>query len=252
MNDFVYTIYNDDLDLDDEEAIVDDFCYANDVEEPDKGSDRWYDIINNYNNEIWDSEHLNLNKNVKGEIFAVANFGRWDGRYSGYKDLGHNLSDIFKTGDSPDYMWQGWGINTDGQLASYHIHHDSTDHMIYMMLPKSDLEYTDIMENIDEIPFDELKGHLISLAPEAAEVYGWALAENMTPTLQEFMEAYHSIHPDESATNISMLYDKYMTNGDNYDIVKVMAEAEREQALEEKAEEMNAGEQEIEDDSFTR
>lgn len=41
-------------------------------------------------------------------------------------------------------------------------------------------------------------------------------------------------------------------NNEIYDIVKVMAEAEREQALEERADEANAGEQEIEDDSFTR
>lgn len=112
---------NTDLNLDDWRADLE-------VEYPDYDEDELYRLMCDINDEYLDDERLNLRKHADGEIVIIADLGRWNGRFSGYKELHSDLiSDCLSTGC--DYA--KWYVDALGDLRCSAAHHDGCDYYLY-------------------------------------------------------------------------------------------------------------------------
>lgn len=112
---------NLDLDLDD---------WRDDLKEwyPDSDEDELYALMIRENNEYLDDERLNLRKHADEDIIIIADLGRWDGRFSGYKELHSDLiSDCLST--NCDYAQ--WYVDSLGDLRCSASHHDGCDYYLY-------------------------------------------------------------------------------------------------------------------------
>ena len=71
-------------------------------------------------------ERENLNIKTNG-IIAIANIGLWNGRRTGYKEVGDNISDCLYT----DCDYAEWYVDSYGRFKCDETHHDGTNHIIY-------------------------------------------------------------------------------------------------------------------------
>lgn len=68
-----------------------------------------------------------LDYSLNENIVLIANIGRWNGRFIGYKELGNNLKDCLQA--EGDYST--WYIDKKGDLNCEDTHHDSTNYYLY-------------------------------------------------------------------------------------------------------------------------
>ena len=85
-------------------------------EHPDYSEDECYRVMVELNDMYLDDERLNLNK-VVGPILVIADLGRWNGRFSGYKEIpSGNIADCLYC--ECDYM--EWYVE-DGDMRGIGI-----------------------------------------------------------------------------------------------------------------------------------
>ena len=121
------------------------------------------------NDEYLEDERINLNKELGQPIIMFGDLGLWNGRRSGYKQLGTNLNSIFN-GTCGDYVT--WYVE-DGEIKCNDIHHDGTNHYTYRVL-KNGLYFCDFEELLYEIPMaDAVKEYTEPLGHYVEEIYGW-------------------------------------------------------------------------------
>jgi hypothetical protein len=84
---------------------------------------RMYEINNDYFND----EEINLNLELGRHILVIADLGLWNGRHSGYKEIGTNLRDCLYTNDDDMRIY----IDNLGDLRADGYHHDGTNHYLY-------------------------------------------------------------------------------------------------------------------------
>ena len=80
------------------------------------------------NGEYLDDERLNLNVQLSQSILVVADIGRWNGRFMGYKEIeSGNIRDCLYS----DTDYSTWYVDKLGDLRCDAIHHDGTIHYLY-------------------------------------------------------------------------------------------------------------------------
>lgn len=120
-----------------------------------------------------DAEYAKINLDIplSGDIIAIADLGLWDGRHTGYKELGNKLSDIFQTAeDMNTYYCDRYN------LRSRNAHHDGTNYILYRMF-RPGLGYYEKERFTDLLYYGkctdrELRRYTVSLRPEIEKIYG--------------------------------------------------------------------------------
>ena len=75
----------------------------------------------------FDDELINLNRELGRHILVIADLGLWNGRRSGYKEIGTNLRDCLYTNDDDMRLY----VDNLGDLRADGYHHDGTNHYLY-------------------------------------------------------------------------------------------------------------------------
>ena len=83
--------------------------------------------------DIWfDDEKVNLNKELDTNILVIADLGLWNGRRSGYKIIGNNLSEILSVAQGDSYSV--YFDSEKGDICATDIHHDGTNYYIFRQI----------------------------------------------------------------------------------------------------------------------
>ena len=142
---------------------------------PEKSDDELMNIMYETNNNYLDDERMNLNISLSRGILIIADIGRWNGRFSGYKEIpSGNIRDCLYS--ECDYTT--WYMDHLGDLRCDAIHHDGTNHYLYRA-------YKD---NATDSQIENLKAKIYNgtatrsdvtkitdrLGDEIGKVYGWS------------------------------------------------------------------------------
>ena len=99
-------------------------------EYPDITEDKAYQIMLETNDEYFNDERMNLDIQLNNDIIIIADIGRWNGRFSGYKMIeSGNIRDCLEFSKDCDYA--EWHVDTYGNLRSTQHHHDGTHYLLY-------------------------------------------------------------------------------------------------------------------------
>lgn len=129
------------------------------------------DLIHEADSLLFGDERMNLNKVLDGEILVIADLGRWNGRFQGYKLIGRNLQDILSaTGDDEAHFYSdGKNIRAEG--------YDHDGHSYYLFREvKENVDISVLLDDIysgKEISNRRLGYYTRSLEPHVASIYGW-------------------------------------------------------------------------------
>lgn len=122
-----------------------------------------------------DDERANLSIYVPEGIIAIGNLGFWNGRATGYKEVGNRISDCLY--DDCDYAT--WYVDELGDLAGEGIHHDGTNHYIYRAWKSSttDAQKDALLDKIymNKATRRDITRYTRSLGKDVAAVYGWTI-----------------------------------------------------------------------------
>lgn len=144
------------------------------AEYPDLPENERYERMCEINGDYLDDERVNLNIQLSRPILIIADIGRWNGRFQGYKEISSgNIRDCLYS----DTDYSTWYVDKLGDLRCDAIHHDGTNHYLYRT-------YKD---GVSEDQIDRLKEKLYSgmatraditrvtkrLGDEIGKVYGW-------------------------------------------------------------------------------
>ena len=87
-----------------------------------------YELMYDLNHDYLEDERVNLNIQLSQPIICIADLGRWNGRFSGYKEIASgNIRDCLYS----DTDWTEWYVDHRGDLKADAIHHDGTNHYLY-------------------------------------------------------------------------------------------------------------------------
>lgn len=146
------------------------------AEYPEYDEDELYQLMYDMNNEHLDDERLNLRKHADGEIVIIADLGRWNGRFSGYKELHSDLiSDCLST--SCDYA--KWYVDELGDLRCDTAHHDGRDYLLYRQWRTglSRTQKENFLQKIydDNVTRRDINRYTKRLGDIVANVYGFSI-----------------------------------------------------------------------------
>lgn len=164
-----HTIWTNDLD--EIEAIMEGY----NAERGEDDDEMDYCEAAELNEEYRHDEILNLASANGGEILAIADLGRWDGRYTGYKVL-NKLTDVLK--ELPNYdAYTRFYVDQNGELCGRFSHHDGTNYVTYReRRPDCSDEDWDRMTNAiynNEEHDNLVELYTTKLGPKIQKVYGW-------------------------------------------------------------------------------
>ncbi|MCB6570525.1 hypothetical protein LI142_13555 [Eubacterium limosum] len=87
-----------------------------------------YEEMLETNSSYLDDERVNLSIQETQPIIVIADLGRWNGRFQGYKMIeSGNIKDCLYS----DTDYSEWYIDKLGDLRADAIHHDGTNHYLY-------------------------------------------------------------------------------------------------------------------------
>ena len=90
--------------------------------------DERYALMHEFNYDYLDDKRINLNIQISQPILVIADLGRWNGRFSGYKEIASgNIRDCLYS----DTDMTEWFVDHRGDLRADAIHHDGTNHYLY-------------------------------------------------------------------------------------------------------------------------
>ena len=159
---------NRDLKLEDWEDCLKDW------EQEITDEDEQWMLVHQWNNEYLEDERANLNIDLHAGILAIADLGLWNGRRSGYKEMGTNIRNCL-SGTCGDYVT--WYVDELGDLRCEDCHHDGTNYYTYRAWKEgvSPLQ----MENLEwkiycgKATRKDITRLTRKLGPDVAKVYGW-------------------------------------------------------------------------------
>ena len=144
------------------------------AEYPDYTKEQLTDIMYDTNNGYLDDERSNLDIQCDSSIIAIADIGRWNGRFSGYV--------IYRTARVSDclhspYELAEWYVDREGEFRSTQIHHDGSNYYYYRTF-KDDAPTDDIEQLLSDIYDGKATQEQIDrltdkLGPTIGKVYGW-------------------------------------------------------------------------------
>ena len=119
---------NVNLDLDDWRDDMKEQLAENGYSPDEITEDRLYEEMLETNSSYLDDERVNLNIQEAQPIIVIADLGRWNGRFQGYKMIeSGNIKDCLYS--ETDYS--EWYVDKLGDLRADAIHHDGTNHYLY-------------------------------------------------------------------------------------------------------------------------
>ena len=134
--------------------------YKEEYEEENYTEDQIKTLVYDDNNLWFDDVKRDLNAHLDGKILVIANLGRWNGKFNGYKILNNNLNSIFSDGKN---------IRAEG------YHHDGTNYYLFREI-KDNVnidKLTDAIYNNKEISTEVLSYYTKSLEPYVKYIFGW-------------------------------------------------------------------------------
>lgn len=157
--------------------------WKDDLEEqyPEMTDNERRELMYEINNDYLYDERTNLNIQLSTPIIVIADLGRWNGRFSGYKIIeSGNIKDCLYS----DTDYSTWYVDKYGDLRCDAVHHDGTNHYLYRKF-KDGTSDTQI-ENLKGKIYDgtvtraDITRLTTRLGDDIAKVYGWRL-----PTVQK-------------------------------------------------------------------
>lgn len=119
---------NANLDIDDWRDDIKADLVANGTDPDEITEDDLYDQMIDTNNMYLDDERVNLDIQEAQPIIVIADLGRWNGRFQGYKMIeSGNIKDCLYS----DTDYTEWYVDKLGDLRADAIHHDGTNHYLY-------------------------------------------------------------------------------------------------------------------------
>lgn len=104
--------------------------WKTDLEEqyPDLSEDEHISLMHKINGDYLDDERRNLDIQLDRPILVIGDFGLWNGRRSGYKEIkSDNIRDCLYV----DTDYSTWYVDRLGDLRCDAVHHDGTNHYLY-------------------------------------------------------------------------------------------------------------------------
>lgn len=130
-----------------------------------------YEYVNNCINFNYEDEEVNLNKEIDGNILAIASIGRWNGRFQGYKICKNNLKEVLGFFGCDEYhiYFDGHNIRANG------YHHDGSNSVEYREIrPDRCIDnLLDMIYSGKKITRNILNYYTKSLGHYVKEIYGW-------------------------------------------------------------------------------
>ncbi len=122
MSDEKHLIWsNYDLDYDDWKDDLE-------AEYPELTDNERMELMYEMNSDYLADERTNLNIQLAHPILVIADLGRWNGRFQGYKEIPTgNIRDCLYS----DTDYSTWYVDKLGDLRADAIHHDGTNHYLY-------------------------------------------------------------------------------------------------------------------------
>lgn len=169
------------LDLDDWRDDYKDYLEINGLDDDPNDENELYQWMVETNEEYLADERTNLNIQLSQPILVVADIGRWNGRFSGYR--------VIESGNIKDCLYTGmdmseWYVDKYGDLRADGIHHDGTNHYLYRVF-KDGVSDTQIQNLKDKIYDGKATRADITritkrLGDDIAKVYGWDIPKQRT------------------------------------------------------------------------
>lgn len=165
---------NIDLDLDDWRDDLE-------AEYPELSEDELYYKMYDINNEYLDDERMNLNIETGQPIIVIADLGRWNGRFSGYKMIpSGNIRDCLYS----DTDMTEWYVDERGDLRADAIHHDGTNYYLYRTFKDgaTDAQIENLQNKIycGKATRADITRVTRRLGDDIAKVYGFSIPKQRT------------------------------------------------------------------------
>ncbi len=144
------------------------------TEYPDASENELITKMYEINNDYLDDERVNLNIQLPREIIAIADLGRWNGKFSGYK--------VIKSGNIKDCLYSDcdmneWYVDKNGDFRCRAVHHDGTNYYLYRTFKDYATDYQ--IENFknkiynSKVTRADITRITKRLGDEIGKVYGW-------------------------------------------------------------------------------
>jgi len=155
-------------------------------EHPDASESELWQLMCEQNDSYLDDERVNLNIQMSGPILVIGDLGRWNGRFSGYKEIpSGNIRDCLYS----DTDYSTWYVDRLGDLRCDAVHHDGTDHYLYRAY-KPGVTETQI-ERLKERIYDgvatraDITRITRRLGDDIGKVYGWDFPQKIRASAHE-------------------------------------------------------------------
>lgn len=133
-----------------------------------------------------EDERVNLDIQLSQPILVIADLGRWNGRFSGYKVIeSGNIKDCLYS----DTDYSEWYVDKNGDLRCKAIHHDGTNYYLYRVF--KDNVSNEQMENLKYKIYEgratrsDITRLTKRLGDDIARVYGWDIPKQRVSKGQE-------------------------------------------------------------------
>ena len=148
-------------------------------EYPDAGEAELYQLMQERNDSYLDDERVNLNIQQSRPILVIADLGRWNGRFSGYKEIASgNIRDCLYS----DTDYSTWYVDRLGDLRCDAVHHDGTNHYLYRVYKPgvTDAQIDRLKEKIYDGVATRTDVTRITqrLGDDIGKVYGWSFPKS--------------------------------------------------------------------------
>lgn len=155
-------------------------------EHPDASESELWQLMCEQNDSYLDDERVNLNIQMSAPILVIGDLGRWNGRFSGYKEIpSGNIRDCLYS----DTDYSTWYVDRLGDLRCDAVHHDGTDHYLYRAY-KPGVTETQI-ERLKERIYDgvatraDITRITRRLGDDIGKVYGWDFPQKIRASAHE-------------------------------------------------------------------
>lgn len=179
-----HTIWsNHDLHIDDWRDGYAEHLEINGLDLDPNDEDAIYDWMQDMNDQYLDDERSNLDIQLSRPILVIADLGRWNGRFCGYKEIeSGNIKDCLTS----DTDLTTWFIDDTGDLRCDAFHHDGMNHYLYRAYrdDAADEQIESLKEKIYEGKATQADIDAVTrrLGDDIGKVYGLTFD---TPTLDE-------------------------------------------------------------------
>lgn len=143
-------------------------------EYPDKSDDELYEIALDCNWEYLFDERINLDIDTGDNIIVIGDLGLWNGRVSGYREIGSNIRDCLFT----DCDIAKWYVDRFYNLRFDGVHHDGRNHYLYRAWKPglSDKQKDRFMDKIyhGTLCESDISRYTRRLGDYIGKAYGWS------------------------------------------------------------------------------